>query len=321
MRDRVEQNRCCEAVLRMIEARLGSVRTCVSHPDREHRTTKEVEICATIGGTRFAIEHTLIEPMEGFVESGHHFGNFINGFDKLVAGRVPTEHAFQLLIPVTALKGIKNKAIPAIRKALADFAIEKMAVLANPLPDNREIPSDIAAAMISALDERDSEAFARAYARWSDLRASRRPPTSVEAKPDGVPFSVMLGIIRVPRPNRLGTLSVVRHIDADIEAKRVQRVARALKEKAEKLKRRKEGGDRTVLVLESNDIALTDDAVFEALSVLRSRVDAAADDIFFADTFTMTYAFWHLVVGGQENNQWHAKFVEFDARDLEPSRT
>lgn len=316
MRDRIEQNRCCEAVLRMIEDRLEASRTCVSYPDREHRTTKEVEVCVTINGTRFAIEHTLIEPMEGFVESGRHFCNFLSGFDSLVAGRVPTDYAFQLLIPATALKGIKNKDVPTIRQALAGFAIEKMTELANPPPEDRDIPSDIAEAMFAALDEGDSKAFETAYARWDEIRAARRPPISVDVKPDGVPFSVTLAIIRVPRPNRLGRLSVLRHVDGDIEAKRMNRIARALKEKAEKLKTRKKQGDKTVLILENNDIALTDDeAVFDALSLV--SLDAAIDDIYLADTSAPTYAFRHLVIAGQRNNEWYADWVEFSQSDLD----
>ncbi|NQV21763.1 MAG: hypothetical protein HQ511_10145 [Rhodospirillales bacterium] len=288
MRGRVEQDRCCEAVLRLIETRLGSNRTNVSFPERERRSTKEVEVCATIGDIKVAIEHTLIEPMEQFIESGHHFENFIIGFGEHVAGRTPAGHAFQLLIPVTALNGIKNKEIEATRKILAAFAVEGM------------------------------ETLVKAQEELPDPRSRKRTPIAITTTPKGIPFCVTLGIIRIPRPSQRGTLRIVRSIEGNIQPERVRRVGRALSDKKEKLSRCRENGYCTVLILENNDIALTsDDAVFEALSASLSSQDIAVDDIFLADTCTTTYAFRHLLIDGNKNDQWDADWDEFEARDLD----
>ena len=315
MKSRIEQKRCCEAALRIFEKSLENHREEVSFPDTTNRRSKDVDICAKVGTTRLAIEHTLIEPFEKFLKSNHDFDRFITALDRLVShNSIPTSHAFQLLVPGMAFNRLNKNEMMAVTKSIADSAIANMAVLANPPPQDRSIPLYIAEGIIAA-GHGDVDASYKAWQQLEDLRLSQRPPISIPYRLDGV--RVTLEIMRNPRPSQRGKLQVIRVVE-NIEAERRDRVKRALAHKREELERYKSRGYRTALVLESNDIALTSDhAVFEALSAALSCVDAAADDIFFADTCTATYAFRHLVIEGRQNTRWYADWDEFDANTLD----
>ena len=90
-----------------------------------------------------------------------------------------------------------------------------------------------------------------------------------------------------------GSIHVVRIIGDDIESNRADRLRRALSDKCPKLLECKAEYARTVLVFESDDIALTNHhLVAEALaSVLPERTDIP-DEIYLVESDTNTWYTW-----------------------------
>ena len=307
MRTRVEQDRCLEAVLQVYEGRLQCCRSGVTFPENVNRSEPSVEMCATVGPHRLAFEHTLIQPAEGFEEAASHFGRLHDGFDELVRDHVPPSHAFMLSIPIFALNGLKAQDTSRIRRRLAEFCITEMRALVARMAkddDRAEHPNF----------DLDDPSGIKAAAKWISARIVRTPETSITVRPDQVPFEVTLTISRRPLPNHVGTLQFVRSISGDLELQRISRVARALG-KGMKLNPYGQTGHRRVLVLESNDIALTNDRlIFEALSQAWGEAGTVVDDVYLVDSTTPVYAVRQLASGGTA--KWHDSLTEFRAADL-----
>jgi hypothetical protein len=95
MGNRIEQGRCCEAVIRIFEKLIGSNRKELCLPDTVNRRTKDIEAFVRIGATKLAIEHTLIEPFEHFLKSNHDFGRFKSELGQLVPPcKIPASMGF-----------------------------------------------------------------------------------------------------------------------------------------------------------------------------------------------------------------------------------
>ena len=106
---------------------------------------------------------------------------------------------------------------------------------------------------------------------------------SITAKPPGFPYEITLQCIALsPSSGRKpGMLGAKRRAPDDIEVLRSKRLKQALRKKCPKLQDCKEEGARTVLVLESDDIALTEDSgVGKALAGLQEEL---ADELQFPD--------------------------------------
>jgi len=60
------EGKACDGVLRRLEKREGATRANGRWPEREHHAAP-VEFVCSIGARTFAVEHTGIEPFEGFM--------------------------------------------------------------------------------------------------------------------------------------------------------------------------------------------------------------------------------------------------------------
>lgn len=109
-----------------------------------------------------------------------------------------------------------------------------------------------------------------------------RKAASVTENPKGVPFEITLtrGVSNTPG------VYIARYVPEDLEVLRLQRMKTALSEKCPKLSKAKMKADRSVLLLESNDVALGNvDEIWNALDkALRSRVDDHPDEIYLIET-------------------------------------
>jgi len=63
------EGKACDAVLRRIEAREMAVRRDVIFPEREHHAGP-VELICNIGAQKYAVQHTIIEPINKFFRVG-----------------------------------------------------------------------------------------------------------------------------------------------------------------------------------------------------------------------------------------------------------
>jgi hypothetical protein len=235
-----------------LEKREAVARSGVRFPDQEGHSAP-VELVCTLGAQLYAMEHTGIEPFEG-----HMRGNAEN--DRLwrpvvsgVAGRIPSGDDFALHVPAHAMEDQRARDVSAVQRQLIEWIV------------------------------------ATAPGLWMPPRGkmdTRVKPTSVE----GVPFNVKL--YRMAGLVARGSLQIV-HVVPDIEQGRLERISISLRKKMPKLHAwKRDAGARTVLVLEENDIQLTNcHVVTNAVLEAEKSLGRAADEIYLVTT---SFAPWRV---------------------------
>jgi hypothetical protein len=241
------EGKSCDAVLRVLEAREGHARSAVRLPERE-RHPAPIELTCRIGDTLFALEHTGIEPFAGHVQMSAEADRLFRPIETMLAGKLPPDDTFQLGLPANALQGMKKKDLAQVHAALVAYV--EAAAPAVPLAP---------------------------YGRFLRMIQNVQPP--------GVPFAVRLDRFQtVVPPGRF----MITHLtpEAGVEPSREVRIRAACAKKLPKLETwRKDAQARTVLVLEDNDIQLTNPArVYDALNVLQAEFDNWPDEIYLVST-------------------------------------
>lgn len=249
------EGKACDAVVRRIEEREGAPREKARSPEREGHPAP-VELVCTIGGHLFAFEHTGIEPFSGQIEMAVKNQALFSGLDELLAGALPGAEYFQLLVPVDASLRLTGRDIPRIRNAVTRWIQNT----AHGLP-------------------------IAPYGRYATPILDNRL--------EGVPFALSLhrsavnGVLR-------GKFSVKFVVTSDLEAARRKRLQKACDDKFSKLAAwRRERGAQTVLVLEENDIQLTNDQlVADALASVEKGRNDIPDEVFLVSTYLDSK--WHV---------------------------
>lgn len=234
------EGKCCDAIVRHLEARTGSVRQDLQSPERR-RHPAPVELTCTLGDRLVAIEHTGIEPFEGHVrlqaEAQRHFRPIV----ERLAGVLPQTEDFELCIPAGTTAGWNDRNLLRIQAALVNWVSKIAPALPIAPPGRYHTP-------IQKYD------------------------------PPGVPFTVSLH--RHRKAGKAGRFWISHLVDGENQqAARQQRIQRACQKKFGKLAAWKnDSGARTVLVLEDNDLQLTNavlisNAVLAAERVVLNRPD------------------------------------------------
>ncbi len=241
------EGKACDAVVRVLEAREGKSRQNVRLPEQE-RHASPIELACNIGDRLFALEHTGIEPFAGHMQMEAEADRLFRPIEALVAGRLSPDDTFELGIPINSLQGLKKKDLAQIQIALAAWVI----ATAPSVP-------------ISPYG--------------SYLRSIQK------AQPPGVPFDVRLDRFEtVVPPGRF----MIKHSigEAELEPSRETRIRAACEKKFPKLGAwRQDAHARTVLVLEDNDIQLTNPArVFDTLAALQGEFTNWPDEIYLVST-------------------------------------
>jgi hypothetical protein len=249
---RFNEGRACDAVLQHLERRAGAARTAMRFPDNEGHPAP-VELVCTIGDQLYAMEHTGIEPFEGHMRGNAEDDRLIQPIVAGVAGCLPPEEEFELHIPAGAMEGLRARDVTTIQRLLIDWIVGSAPSLWIP-PRGR--------------------------------KDTRIQPTHLP----GVPFAVRL--YRLEGRIFCGKLQVV-HVVSDVKHLRLERITIALKKKMPKLAAwKRDAGARTVLVLEENDIQLTNNQVVtEAVLKSEQTLGYAADEIYL---ITTSIAPWHV---------------------------
>ena len=257
---RFNEGQACDAVLHHLERRAGAARAGMRFPDKE-RHQAPVELVCTIGDQLYAIEHTGIEPFEGHMRGNAEDERLIQPIVAGVAGRLPQQEEFQLQIPAGAMEGVRGRDVNTVQRLLIDWIIASAPNLRIP-PRGR-------------MDTR--------------VQSTQIP---------GVPFTVKLH--RLESRIFRGELQVV-HVVSDVEDLRLERVKTALKKKMPKLAIwKKDAGARTVLVLEENDIQLTNcHVVTDAVLQAEQTLGRAADEIYLVTTSFTPWQVHFVRVGDQ----------------------
>lgn len=277
---RFNEGKACDAVLRRLEAREGQHRTDLRFPERE-RHLAPIELVCEIGNVLFAIEHTGIEPFFGHMRLEAEAGVHFRPIEAMVAGRLPPHEHFELHMPVKATQALKGAALRRVHEIVAAWII----ATAPTLPIAR---------------------FGR-YAM----------PIQWVALP-GVPFRVTLH--RTTTDGFRPRFSIRHMVEANHEAERVERVREACQRKYPKLAQwKRDYGARTVLVLEENDIQLTNQqTVADALLEVEQTMPDRPDEVYLVSTAVET-PWWSFVMRVGQRDYYDFSRVFQCAEEIDPA--
>jgi hypothetical protein len=257
------QSETCEGIIQHLERREGATRYDVQLRDIGNHTSPDarVEMTFRLGNQLYAMEHTGIEPFDGFME---HQNRATALFKPLEAGIAAALSALlipgvviEMHIPIDALTGRKMREVRILQAAL----IEHVRITAPTLP-------------------------ARKYA---DYRG-----TLVSAQPIGVPFQVSL--VRFDGlPNLPGRFQL-KHLTRASEQGRELRIQRTCDDKFPKLATWKISDNA---LLEDNDIQLTNPSIVADtfLPIARSRTDTPDETYMIATCMSPWYT-WPILIDG-----------------------
>jgi hypothetical protein len=253
------EGKVCDAIICHLEAREGAPRADLRSPEKE-RHGAPVELVCRIGQKLFAFEHTGIEPFEGHMQMEAEAKRHIEPIRAALAGALPSTEVFELHIPAKAFQGRKKPEISQIQDAIVLWVRQR----APTLP----------------------------IRRYADYIGDINP-----IAPPGVPFCVTL--YRFESVRQPGFFSIVHIVTGDREQARTDRFRAACDKKFPKLNSWKQTeGARTILILEDNDIQLTNQAIVAEtyLPLAKARTDRP-DETYVVVTCMEPWRAWPILVG------------------------
>ena len=253
------EGKACDAVVRCIEQRAGETRAAIRRPEVAG-VGPPVDLRLRLGAREYALEHTQIEAFKGRIRTDMAYKQLVEPVTVELSGTLPGTAVYELYFPIDTYLGVKPAEIDRIRQALIVWVRAKARCL-----------------------------YERNRDRLERERRSPRFLDSIEARPPGFPFAVRLRIRPALSSPQRGTLLLARVAPDEeaLEVARADRLREALRRKCPKLQRCKEDDDstRTVLMLESDDIALTNHVlVGECLVGLMAEREDLPDEIYLVET-------------------------------------
>src|SRR5262245_47387843 len=222
------QSETCEGIIQHLEMRERAKRRDVVVRDIGNHTSPDarVEMTFRLGNQLYAIEHTGIEPFDGFMEHQNRSRDLFKPLETGATAALGTLLApgvvIEMHMPIDAFTGRKMREVRALQAAL----IEHVRLTVPTLP----------------------------VRRYADYRG-----TLVTAEPAGVPFPVSL--IRFDGFHGLPGRFQLKH-QTGSEQPRAPRLQRTCDDKFPKLAAWKRSDNaHTILVLEDNDVQLTNQSL------------------------------------------------------------
>jgi hypothetical protein len=255
----LHEGKCCDAAIRELERRFGVTRCDLRSPELE-RAVAPVELTCRLGDQLFAIEHTGIEPFAGHMQLQAEGARDFEPVKEALAGLLPPDDFFDLHVPVGAMQSLPRGARTKVRAAL----VEWIKATGPTLPR-------------------------------SEIHRYTLP--IVKVMPPGVPFEVTLH--RHVRPAIFTHTFSVTHLvtAADQEEERRARLRLTCEKKFPKLAWwKRNAGARTVLVLEDNDMQLSNPtSIYQALATVEAEFDDRPDEVHLVSTFIESPWWLHLM--------------------------
>jgi hypothetical protein len=124
---RFDQVRVCEAIIRHLEAREGHRRADVCLRDHGMYVAgvdARVEMTFSIGGQFYALEHTGIEPFDGFVEMNNEADRLFEPLRQSLTGLFDPGSTFELTIQLHALRGRRMNDVRKRHDALRQWVLD-----------------------------------------------------------------------------------------------------------------------------------------------------------------------------------------------------
>lgn len=221
------------AVARLIAtARSGGDVEILKKPEEEDRSRPAVELVTEDAVGTLAIEHTLVEPFSAQIRDQQQMRPYAEALPGLLEGRLPAGSQFELNLAVGSTNGIKPS--PEALKTIAEWAVKTAPQL--------------------------------------EVGRSRVDGHMATGRPPELPFPITL--VRWPRStdDPLPQVTIGWWQPDDLPQRRQERLAVALQKKLPKLTSAVAKGPQGVLVLESDDVQLSN-----AVDIGNSLRAAASD--------------------------------------------
>jgi hypothetical protein len=275
------EGKVCEAIVQRLEQRLDAPRKDMRWPEDECHP-HPVEVTFTVAGHLFALEHTGIEPFKGHVQMDAEASRHFTPIEDALKNALGTTAIFELIIPANAFRGMKMPEVRRIQQSIIDW----VKATAPTLPK-------------------------RLYA---DYRGTKVDSGAVV----GVPFALTL--YRFEPAFVPGHYFQIKHLVQNAEQSRTDRMRQSVHKKFPKLDAWKRDHDaRTILVLEDNDIQLTNQAVVSEtfLPLALPRPDRPDETYVVASCMDPWHA-WPVLIG---DDSYFDYAQSGDAHDWEIDQT
>ena len=259
------EGKVCDAVVRFIEKRTGAMRKQIRHPERDG-VGPQVELRLKLDAQEYAIEHTQIESFENQIKTGVIINEILDYFKINLPVPFPSPAYYELQYPIDICfptgKAKRERALNNLVEWICtNEKVFRERIRSRPMRPHIPWAADKSVCGMPAGFNCEFELLC-----WLDAARIRRKPGALWMRPI---------------------------IPEDLKPLRSKRLMRAFSEKCPKLQRCKAEGARTVLVLESNDSALTH---FEfrdnLLPQLLAKHTNAPDEIFLVATHTEFWWVW-----------------------------
>jgi hypothetical protein len=256
------EGKVCEAIVQRLEQRLKAPCVDMRWPEDEQHP-HPVEIAFTVAGQLFALEHTGIEPFKGHVQMDAEAERLFKPIVDALKDALGTSAVFELMIPANALQGRKMTEVRSIQRALIDW-VKATAPTVPPQP-------------------------------YGDYKKTSVGRVAVP----GVPFAVSL--YRFAPALVAGHHFQITHLVQNSEQLRKDRIRASVEKKFPKLAAwKRDHNARTILVLEDNDIQLTNQAIVTEtfLPLALARSDRPDETYVVASCMDPWHA-WPVLIDGQ----------------------
>lgn len=262
------EGRCCDAVIRALEERLGVARSDPRFPEKEKRVPP-IEVEVRLGVNFYAIEHTQFQSLPGQIEAGKEFVEFIEDINAGLVGHLPKPGVFYLLLPMSVR--VPTKQVATVKAAIIAWVKAK------------------ALELHTRFHNAPPRRFRRA--EW------------VKETPASVPYPLWIKRETYDHPVNerfQGTCIISRIAPENLDDLRLIQMEETLSKKNPKLALCKAAGARSILVLEDADISLAGDhTVVDLLQKLAPKFNNMSDEIWLVSTTVQTWYLLPLYLDGQ----------------------
>jgi hypothetical protein len=240
---------------------------------------------------RYVVEHTIVEAFESQIHTGVDFGAFIEPIERTLEHQLPSPGMYKLTFPTDPTRGLKRNALGKVQREVIDWVKLKAAELHAECPQQPE----------KRYKPRGHRGHRKGTVAGIDLILDRETGWWMPEKAKGRLFAA-------------------RFAPKDYEQLRRERITKALNKKLPKLHKCKMTGARSLLVLESGDIALSNHVnILEATEHSLKDRDDIPDEVWLVDTtIEKNWTVWCLMRDGQSfpDEETPVRYREFDPNSL-----
>ena len=259
------EGKACDAVVRLLEVQTGDARTDIRHPEKDG-VGPPVDLRLRLGAQEYTIEHTRIEPFENQIKTGLVFKQINDCIEKRLSDTLPGPAYYALHVPTDVR-----------------------------LPEKKEKRNQALNNFVEWIRKNAQYLHEKNSGRSRPTRSLYRSDDRIQGVPTG--FDCAVELLRWPNAALLGHkpgyLGMKLSCPNDLEKLRIDRLRRAFSRKCPKLQECKTAGARTVLALESRDIALTNsDLIGNQISKLLAEYTDAPDEIYVVETDINPWWVW-----------------------------